>query len=217
MINKKGDVQMKDYIKVPMDIENKSFEIIGREMKNHNFSENELKIVKRVIHTTADFEYQDLVYIREGAIESALEILKKGTTIYTDTNMALAGINKKALKDLNCKGVCYVNQQEVAQIAKDKAITRSMAALEKAVNEGVEFFVFGNAPTALFKLNELMLQGKLKARFIVAVPIGFVGAAEAKEEIEKLETPMITVRGRKGGSSVAASIVNALLYMLVKR
>ena len=210
-------MMMKDYIKVPMDIENKSFEIIGREMKPQDFSENQLKIIKRVIHTTADFEYQDLVYIREGSIEAALKILKKGTTIYTDTNMALAGINKKALKDLNCKVVCYVDHQEVAQIAKDRSITRSMAALEKAVEEGVEFFVFGNAPTALFKLKELMVKGKSKAQFIVAAPIGFVGAAESKEEIEKLETPMITVRGRKGGSSVAASIVNALLYMLVKR
>ena len=208
---------MKDYIKVPMDIENKSFEIIGKEMKSNSLSEDELKIVKRVIHTTADFEYQDLVYIREGAIEVALKTLKKGITIYTDTNMALAGINKKALKNLNCKVVCYVNNEEVAQIAKEKGITRSMAGLEKAVSEGIEFFVFGNAPTALFKLNELIMQGKSKAQFIVAAPIGFVGAAESKKEIEKLETPMITVRGRKGGSSVAASIVNALLYMLVKR
>ncbi len=208
---------MKDYIKVPMDIENKSFEIIGKEMKSNSLSEDELKIVKRVIHTTADFEYQDLVYIREGAIEVALKTLKKGITIYTDTNMALAGINKTALKNLNCKVVCYVNNEEVAQIAKDKGITRSMAALEKAASEGIEFFVFGNAPTALFKLNELIMQGKSKAQFIVAAPIGFVGAAESKKEIEKLETPMITVRGRKGGSSVAVSIVNALLYMLVKR
>lgn len=208
---------MKNYIKVPMDIENKSFEIIGNEMKTSSFSEDELKIVKRVIHTTADFEYQDLVYIREGAIEAALKALKKGITIYTDTNMALAGINKKALKDLNCKVVCYVDHQEVSSIAKEKGITRSMAAIEKAVEEGVEFFVFGNAPTALFKLKELMMEGKANVQFIVAAPIGFVGAAESKREIEKLETPMITVRGRKGGSSVAASIVNALLYMLVKR
>ncbi|MGH4120242.1 precorrin-8X methylmutase [Clostridium sp.] len=208
---------MKDYIKVPMDIENKSFEIIGSEMKTHNFLEKELKIIKRVIHTTADFEYQDLVYIREGAIDAALKILKNGATIYTDTNMAFAGINKKALSELNCKVVCYVSNEEVAKIALEKRITRSMAALEKAVEEGVEFFVFGNAPTALFKLNELIMQGKSKAKFIVAAPIGFVGAKESKIEIEKLEIPMITIRGRKGGSSVAASIVNALLYMLIKR
>lgn len=207
-----------EYIKFPMDIEEKSFEIIGEEMGDHNFSEQQLKIIKRVIHTTADFEYKDLVYIREGAIESALELLKKGITIYTDTNMALSGINKKALKDLNCKVVCYVSEPEVEVIAKERKITRSMAAVEKAVEDEVEFFVFGNAPTALFKLKELILEGKSSAKFIIGAPIGFVGAAESKEEIEKLkDISMITVRGRKGGSSVAAAIVNALMYMLVKR
>lgn len=207
-----------EYIKVPMDIEEKSFEIIGEEMGEHNFSEQQLKIIKRVIHTTADFEYKDLVYIREGSIERALELLKKGITIYTDTNMALSGINKKALKDLNCKVVCYVSEPEVEVIAKERKITRSMAAVEKAVEDGVEFFVFGNAPTALFKLKELILEGKSNAKFIVGAPIGFVGAAESKEEIENLEDiSMITVRGRKGGSSVAAAIVNALMYMIVER
>lgn len=207
-----------DYIKKPMDIEVKSFEIIGEEMAPHNFDEREISIIKRVIHTTADFEYQDLVYIRDGAIDRALETLKKGVTIYTDTNMALSGINKKALEKLNCKVVCYVGEKEVAEIAKAKGITRSMAGVEKAVEDGVEFFVFGNAPTALFKLKELIEAGKSKAKFIVAAPIGFVGAAESKEEVEKLSNmPMITVRGRKGGSPVAAAIVNALLYMLVER
>lgn len=208
---------MKDYIKIPMDIENKSFEIIGQEMGEHNFSDDELKIIKRVIHTTADFEYKDLVYIREGSIKAALDTLKKGPTIYTDTNMALSGINKKALSKLNCKIICYVSDPKVAEIAKERGITRSMAAVEKAVEDGVEFFVFGNAPTALFKLKELILSGKSNAKFIVGAPIGFVGAAESKEEIEKLDLPMITIRGRKGGSSVAASIVNALMYMLVNR
>lgn len=206
-----------DYIKIPMDIERKSFEIIGEEMGHHNFSERELQIIKRVIHTTADFEYKDLVYIREDAIDEALAILKKGTTIYTDTNMALSGINKKALEKLNSKVICYVNQEEVAEIAKERGITRSMAAVEKAVEDGVEFFVFGNAPTALFRLKELIEEGKTNAKFIIGAPIGFVGAAESKEEIEKLDIPMITVRGRKGGSSVAAAVVNALMYMLIQR
>lgn len=207
-----------DYIKMPMDIEKKSFEIIGEEMAPHNFDERELSIIKRVIHTTADFEYQNLVYMREGAIDVALETLKKGVTIYTDTNMALSGINKKALEQLNCKVVCYVAEKEVAEIAKEKGTTRSMAAVEKAVADGVEFFVFGNAPTALFKLKELIEAGKANAKFIVGAPIGFVGAAESKEEIEKLENvAMMTVRGRKGGSAVAAAIVNALMYMLVER
>lgn len=208
---------MKEYIKIPMDIEKKSFEIIGEEMGTHKFSEKELSIIKRVIHTTADFEYKDLVYIREGSIEKALELLKKGVTIYTDTNMALSGINKAALKKLNCNVVCYVAQEEVANLAKERGITRSMAALEKAAQDGVEFFVFGNAPTALFRLKELIEEGKSSAKFIIGAPIGFVGAAESKEEIEKLSLPMITVRGRKGGSTVAAALVNALMYMLISR
>ncbi|MFD3158440.1 precorrin-8X methylmutase [Haloimpatiens sp. FM7330] len=208
---------MKDYIRVPMDIEKRSFEIIGEEMGEHNFSDEELKIIKRVIHTTADFEYKDLVYIRKGAIDEALKLLKKGVTIYTDTKMAASGINKKALNELNCKVISYVSEPEVAQIAKERGITRSMAAVEKAVEDGVEFFVFGNAPTALFRLKELILENKSKAKFIVGCPIGFVGAAESKEEAEKLQIPMITVRGRKGGSGVAASIVNALMYMITRR
>lgn len=208
---------MKDYIKKPMDIEKRSFQIIKEEMGQHSFSEEELKIVKRVIHTTADFEYKDLIYIKEGAIEAAKEILKNGTKIYTDTNMALSGINKKALKDLNSTVQCFVSKEEVALIAKDRGITRSMAAVELAAEEGIEFFVFGNAPTALYKLMELMKEGKANPKFIIGVPVGFVGAAESKKELEKLDVPFITIRGRKGGSNVAASIVNALMYMLVKR
>ncbi|WP_409069511.1 precorrin-8X methylmutase [Clostridium sp. FAM 1755] len=208
---------MKDYIKKPMDIEKRSFEIIEEEMGEHNFSDEELKIVKRVIHTTADFEYKDLIYIKEGAIEAAKEILKKGTKIYTDTNMALSGINKKALKDLNSTVQCFVSREDVAAIAKNRSITRSMAAVELAAEEGIEFFVFGNAPTALYKLMELMKEGKANPKFIIGVPVGFVGAAESKKELEKLDIPFITIRGRKGGSNVAASIVNALMYMLVER
>ncbi|EPY2302784.1 precorrin-8X methylmutase [Clostridium sporogenes] len=208
---------MKDYIKKPMDIEKRSFQIIEEEMGQHSFSEEELKIVKRVIHTTADFEYKNLIYIKEGAIEAAREILKKGIKIYTDTNMALSGINKKALKDLNSTVQCFVSKEDVALIAKDRGITRSMAAVEMAAEEGIEFFVFGNAPTALYKLMELMKEGKANPKFIIGVPVGFVGAAESKKELEKLDVPFITIRGRKGGSNVAASIVNALMYMLVKR
>ncbi|HEY8804182.1 MAG TPA: precorrin-8X methylmutase [Clostridium sp.] len=206
-----------DYIKIPMDIEKKSFEIIGEEMGEYKFSGKELLIIKRVIHTTADFDYKNILYIRDGAIDEAIALLKKGTTIYTDTKMALAGINKKALKDLNCKALCYVSDGKVAEIAKARQITRSMAAVEKAVEDGVEFFIFGNAPTALFRLKELIEEGKCNAKFILAAPIGFVGAAESKKEIEKLDLPMIVVRGRKGGSTVAASILNALMYMIVDR
>jgi precorrin-8X/cobalt-precorrin-8 methylmutase len=205
-----------DYIKVPMDIEKRSFEMIGQEMGEHRFSDRELQIVKRVIHTTADFQFKDITYIREGAIDSAIALLKKGVTIYTDTNMAASGISKIVLKKLNCKVECFVAREDIVAIAKERGITRSMAAVEKAVEEGVEFFVFGNAPTALFKLKELTLEGKAKPKFIVGAPVGFVGAAESKEEIEKLNIPMITIRGRKGGSNIAAAIVNALMYMITR-
>jgi precorrin-8X/cobalt-precorrin-8 methylmutase len=200
-----------------MEIELKSFEIIGKEMGRHSFNKEELAIVKRVIHTTADFEYKDLVYIREGAIEEAKKLLKSGVKIYTDTNMVAAGINKKALKDLGCEVITYVSLEEVAKKAKEEKTTRSMAAVSKAVEEGVEFFVFGNAPTALFILKELYGERKASPKFIIGAPVGFVGAKESKEEIEKLDIPMITIRGRKGGSNVAAAIVNALMYLLVER
>lgn len=206
-----------NYIKNPMEIENKSFEIIGNEMNTHNFTEEELLIIKRTIHTTGDFDYQNIVHISEGAIESAKALFKKGITIYTDTNMALSGINKMALKKLGCEVKCYVSNVEVAKIAKERGITRSMAGVEKAIDEGVEFFVFGNAPTAIFKLLELINDGKANPKFVVGAPVGFVGAKESKEELLKYNIPNITIRGRKGGSNVAAAIVNAIMYMLIER
>lgn len=206
-----------DYMKSPMGIEKRSFEIIGTEMHEHNFSEEELQIVKRVIHTTADFEYQDLIEISEGAIEAGVSALKSGAKIYTDTTMALSGMNKRALKELNASVECYVGLDEVFKLAKEKEITRSMAGVELAAKENVDIFVFGNAPTALFKLRELIKEGKAKPKLIVAVPVGFVGASESKEDLDELGIPYIRVKGRKGGSTVAAAIINALLYMNYKR
>ncbi|NGT67344.1 precorrin-8X methylmutase [Clostridium perfringens] len=206
-----------DYMKSPMGIEKRSFEIIGSEMHEHNFSEEELQIVKRVIHTTADFEYQDLIEISEGAIEAGVSALKNGGKIYTDTTMALSGMNKRALKELNASVECYVGLEEVFKLAKEKEITRSMAGVELAAKENVDIFVFGNAPTALFKLRELIKEGKANPKLIVAVPVGFVGASESKEDLDELGIPYIRVKGRKGGSTVAAAIINALLYMNYKR
>ncbi|MBY6929175.1 precorrin-8X methylmutase [Clostridium botulinum] len=206
-----------DYLKNPMGIEEKSFEIIGEELGAHSFSDEELLIVKRVIHTTADFEYKDLVKISKDAINAGKEVLSKGATIYTDTNMALNGINKMALSKTNSKVICYVNEPDVHIEAKEKGITRSMAAVEKACSDNVDIFVFGNAPTALFKLKELIKEKKANPKLVIAVPVGFVGAAESKENLDELGIPYIRVKGRKGGSTVAAAIVNALLYMIVKR
>ena len=205
------------YLKNPVGIEERSFEIIGEEMGTHSFNDEELMIVKRTIHTTADFEYKELVDISKDAIETAKELFKKGATIYTDTNMALNGINKMALSKTNRKVICYVNEEVVHKEAKEKGITRSMAAVEKACSDNVDIFVFGNAPTALFRLKELIKEGKANPKLIIAVPVGFVGAAESKENMDELNIPYIRVKGRKGGSTVAAAIVNALMYMVVER
>lgn len=206
-----------NYIKQPMDIEKRSFEIIGEEMGNHSFTDEELLVVKRVIHTTADFEYKNLIEISQDAIKVAKEVLKNGATIYTDTNMALSGINKRSLNQVNGKIICYVNLEEVHKEAKERGITRSMAAVEKACSDNVDIFVFGNAPTALFRLKELIKEGKANPKLIIAVPVGFVGASESKENMEELKIPYITVKGRKGGSGVSAAIVNALSYMVTNR
>lgn len=206
-----------DYLKNPIGIEEKSFEIIGKEMGLHSFTDEELLIVKRTIHTTADFEYKDLVEISETAIKTAKDIFKKGAKIYTDTNMALSGINKRALAKTSSSVICYVNEEIVYKEAKEKNITRSMAAVEKACSDNVDIFVFGNAPTALYRLKELIKEGKADPKLIIAAPVGFVGAAESKENMDELNIPYIRIKGRKGGSSVAAAIVNALMYMVVER
>ncbi|MBB6714456.1 precorrin-8X methylmutase [Clostridium gasigenes] len=205
------------YIKQPMDIEKRSFEIIGEELGEHSFTDEELLVVKRVIHTTADFEYKNLIEISPDAIKTAKEVLKNGAMIYTDTNMALSGVNKRGLNQVNGKIICYVNLEEVHIEAKEREITRSMAAVEKACNDNVDIFVFGNAPTALFRLKELIKEGKANPKLIIAVPVGFVGASESKENMSELNIPYITVNGRKGGSGVAAAIVNALIYMVTDR
>ena len=131
--------------------------------------------------------------------------------------MALSGMNKRALKELNASVECYVGLEEVFKLAKEKEITRSMAGVELAAKENVDLFVCGNAPTALFTLRELIKEGKANPKLIVAVPVGFVGASESKEDLYELGIHYIRVKGRKGGSTVAASIINALLYMNYKR
>lgn len=206
------------YIKNPMTIEEKSFEIIQGIIDDirpdYKFkNEIEEKIIKRCIHTTADFEYLDILKISQTAIENIINALKNNATIYTDTNMALSGINKKRLDDLGCKYKCLVSDEATAKLAKEKSITRSMAAVEIAAKEpGRKLFVLGNAPTALYKVMEMINSGDLEVDAIVGVPVGFVGAEESKDELEKTDIPYIISKGRKGGSNLAAAIVNAILY-----
>ena len=204
-----------DYIKDPMGIEVRSFEIITEEMGERDFPEEIAKIVKRVIHTTADFEYADLIEFHPKAFESAVKALKEGSDVYADTNMVMAGINKKRLGDYGGKVYHRVHDEDVVIEAKERSITRSMVAIEKACkDENTKIYAIGNAPTALFTLIEEIQAGKVKPALIVGVPVGFVGAEESKELLRTLDIPYIVVRGRKGGSPVAATIINAMLYQL---
>jgi len=204
-----------DYIKDPKEIERISFEIISKNIGHKIFKEKELSILKRVIHTTADFEYENILKISDYAVEAGLKALKEGCKIITDTKMAEAGINKKALLSTGAKVKTYISDKETIKLAKNEGITRSMASMILASEDkSVKIFAIGNAPTALFKLCELIESGKAKPELIIGVPVGFVGAKESKEEVKKLNIPYIITEGRKGGSNIAAAIVNALLYLL---
>jgi precorrin-8X/cobalt-precorrin-8 methylmutase len=203
------------YIKDPEAIEAKSMEIIDREMNFNDFDEQELKIIKRTIHTTGDFDYQNIVVIKKGSIKAGIEAIRAGCRIITDTRMAFAGINKRSLESAGCRIDCYINEEAIFRIAKEEQITRSMAALDFAAGTGVDIFVIGNAPTALFRIGELIDQGKVAPKLIIGVPVGFVGAAESKEYMRGYDIPSITTVGTKGGSNVAAAIMNALIYMAV--
>ncbi|HIT85068.1 MAG TPA: precorrin-8X methylmutase [Candidatus Ornithomonoglobus intestinigallinarum] len=207
---------MFDIIK-PEEIEKRSFEIIKKELKVSIPKENEA-VVLRVIHATADFDYAENLYFTVNAASAAADALKKGVSIVTDTNMAKAGINKKSLAALGGTVHCFMADEDVAAEAKRRGITRAAVSVEKAAALGKPLiFAFGNAPTALIKLHELVTLGKIKPEFIIAAPVGFVNVEESKELIRSLGLPCIIARGRKGGSGVAAAICNALIYMACRR
>jgi len=206
---------MKTYLTQPDKIEAQSMEIIAQGMEAHAFDERALQVVKRTIHATGDFDYQRIVAIKPGAIEAGMEAIRSGCRIVTDTRMAYSGINKRALEKAACQIECYIAHDEVFKAAKDQGITRSMAAIDLAAKEGVDIFVIGNAPTALYRLGELIEQTKIAPELIIGVPVGFVGAAESKDYIRQVNIPSITTIGTKGGSNVAAAIMNAIIYMAV--
>lgn len=204
-----------NYVVNPMGIETKSMAIIESEMKAHNFTDSELPVVKRVIHTTADFEYADLIEFHPEAIKRGIQALKDGSNIYADTNMVMSGINKRKLKELGGEVCNFVHDEDVFKEAKEREITRSMVSIEKACrNENTKIFAIGNAPTALFVLMDLINKGLVKPDLVVGVPVGFVGAEESKEQLRKMDIPFIVIKGRKGGSPVAATILNALMYQI---
>jgi precorrin-8X/cobalt-precorrin-8 methylmutase len=200
---------------LPMEIEQRSFEIISAEMGETSFHDWELPIVKRVIHTTADFDYVKNIVFTHGAAEKGVQALREGATIVTDTNMAKAGINKKALERLSGRVECFMADSDVAETARRRQTTRAAVSMEKASSlKGPLIFAIGNAPTALVKLYELMEKQIVSPALVIGVPVGFVNVVEAKELILKSDVPCIVARGRKGGSNVAAAIINAMLYQL---
>ncbi|GAB6106803.1 precorrin-8X methylmutase [Fusibacter bizertensis] len=212
-----------EYIRKPMAIETKSFEIIDEIIKNEGLSyPSELPLYKaiyqRVIHTSADFDYLDNLVIDEAFITQFKSGLSRPVTVYTDTKMALSGINKTAFDKIPWTLKCLISDEHTAQLATELGITRSMAAVQIALQTpGEKLFVIGNAPTAIYQLLESTEAQLNEVIGVIGIPVGFVGAAESKALLNEHALPSIVALGRKGGSNVAATIVNALLYHLVGR
>lgn len=202
----------------PMDIERRSFEIIRAELGEQKLDPEYDLLIRRVIHTTADFDYADTLAFSPHAIQKLMDTIRCGCDIVTDTTMAMAGINKKALAAFGGQACCFIADDDVAQEAKARGVTRSLVSMEKAAAlQKPLIFAIGNAPTALLSICDLIRAGKLNPPMVIGVPVGFVNVVESKEELMKTASDYIVARGRKGGSNVAAAIVNAALYQLIQR
>jgi precorrin-8X/cobalt-precorrin-8 methylmutase len=195
----------------PEQIEELSFEIIDQEAGPHNFTHAEWSIVRRMIHTSADFEYKQMIRIHPEAVQAGISAIRAGKSIITDTNMARVGIRNFELKQFGATVKCYMSDPEIGEKARNNGTTRAKAAVEAAVDDmqgGI--YVIGNAPTALMRLCELMQAGEADPALVIGLPVGFVNAAESKAALIEMDYPYISNVGRKGGSNVAASVVNAL-------
>lgn len=202
---------------LPTEIEKRSFEIITQELSEMGLTipKIEAPITKRVIHTSADFDYAKTMRYSDGAIERAKELIKSGADIVTDTNMALSGINKKRLAEFGGQVHCFMADEDVATEAKARQVTRATVSMERAAKLGKPvIFAIGNAPTALISLYEMMEAGIFTPEFVIGVPVGFVNVVAAKELFLNSDVPYIINEGRKGGSNIAAAICNALIYSL---
>lgn len=208
-----------DFIKQPMDIENKSMEIIAPHLAGLNLNEAETKVYSRMIHASGDVDYAQVIRLHPKAIEATQEALKRGANIYTDVEMVRTGINKKAFGRYGGKIECRVADPEIAEIAKREGITRSMAAMRAFGKElAGSIIAIGNAPTALFEVLRLAKEENILPAVIIGIPVGFVGAADSKKLLAKNTlVPYVTVEGTKGGSPIAASVVNAIMYILDNR
>lgn len=195
-------------------IEAESFRIIGKHLDESRFSPLELPIIKRLIHTTADFEYADLIRFSNNAIEIGIKAISIGANIIVDVKMIEAGINKERLDRFGGSVKCFISDEDVIRQAKGNNITRSAAAIRKAAGfmDG-NIIAIGNAPTALMELVSMIKNGKVTPSLVIGVPVGFVDAEQSKEDLMKLDVPYISIKGKKGGSTIAVAIVNALLMM----
>ncbi len=218
MIRKKTGEKMAIELEqvLPKDIERRSFEIITEELGDTQLIPGTEPIVKRCIHTSADFEYAKNLIFSKGAVQKALDAIRQGASIVTDTQMGKSGINKKRLAKYGGEVFCFMSDEDVAIQAKANGTTRAVASMEKAAKLNKKLiYAIGNAPTALIHLYEQVEKGIIDPELIIGVPVGFVNVVQSKELILKLEdTPYIIARGRKGGSNIAACICNALIYML---
>ena len=206
------------FVADPTEIETKSFEMISDLLGAREFDPQNLNVIKRVIHTSADFDYADNLVFSENAVKIAKSLLSKGASIVTDTQMGKSGINKSAAAQLGCEIHCFIDSAEVAETAKANRQTRARTAVDKAFETLSRPIIFavGNAPTALIRLHELVTEKVYQPDLIIAVPVGFINVIESKELILELDVPHIVAKGRKGGSNIAAAICNALMYDLVR-
>ena len=198
----------------PAEIEQRSMEIIAGEMGPHSFTEEQLPVVKRCIHTSADFDYMKNLRFTPGAVAAGVAAIRSGCTIVTDTRMAWSGINKRVLEKFGGQAVCFMADADVAAEAKERGETRATISMERAAKlEGPVILAVGNAPTALVRACELMEAGQFSPALVIGVPVGFVNVVESKELLATMPGEHIIAMGRKGGSNIAATICNAMLYM----
>ncbi len=198
-------------------IEDESMEIIEREVGSHPYNELEWPIVRRIIHATADFDFagENKIVFHKDAITSGINALKNGCSIIADVNGVIGGLNKQNPKDFGNNLICNISDPDLAERAKQENKTRAQMSMRIAASEmNGGILVIGNAPTALLEVIKMIREGVTKPALVIGIPVGFVSAAESKEELQTVDVPFITNTGRKGGSSCAASIVNALFKLL---
>lgn len=205
-----------EFIKKPMEIENKSMEIIAPYLKDLNLKDEEIKVYSRIIHAAGDVEYAPIIRVHPQAISVGKEAIKSGCNIFTDVEMVRTGINKRKLASFGGEVFCRVAEPEIIDKAKKEGITRSMAAMRsfgEKINGSI--VAIGNAPTALYEVLRMVEQDGIRPALIVGIPVGFVGAADSKAALAKNNfVPYVTVEGTKGGSPIAAAVINAIMYII---